>query len=61
VDDSINQNSKKYREKKLKISGIEMTSDRLTDRGGASMLVLKLVTNRSGLWCRSNCPVAASS
>jgi hypothetical protein len=38
----MNQNSKKYRKKKLKISGIEMTSDRLTGRAGLAFFVAYL-------------------
>jgi hypothetical protein len=38
----MNKNSKSYRKKELKISGIEMTSDRLTGRAGLALFVAYL-------------------
>ena len=38
----MNKNSKNYRKKELKISAIEMTSDRLTGRAGLTLFVAYL-------------------
>ena len=42
MEDSMTQHSKKYRKKKLKISGIETTRDRLTGRAGLAFFVAYL-------------------
>jgi hypothetical protein len=42
VEDFMDKNSKNYRKKELKISGIEMTSDRLTGRAGLAFFVAYL-------------------